>query len=143
MPFSAPRFNRVVALKGLTQPQLAQDAKVSQSQISESTKGVCRSNELTEKLARALNCTPDFLLGWSFHGVDDDDTLFRAAVSRMAYDVFAARIDVGADLKIRCRRVLEHPEAPITAVAWKTLSEQIEMAGSPSNGELRIHRGGK
>ena len=142
MPFSAPRFNRLMALKNVTQTQLADTADMAQSQVSDCKKGICRTTDLTEAIAKALDCTPDFLLGWSFPGVDDDDALFRAAVASMAFDAFAKR-DIGADQKDRCRKVLRHALAPLTADGWATLSEQIDLAiGSPPSGDLRLVRDG-
>ena len=139
MPFSASRFNRLMDLKGVKQQQLAGLADVAQSQVSDCKKGVCRTNELTESLAHALDCTPDFLLGWSFPGVDDDDALFRSAVSRMAYDVFAARINVSLEQKEQCGRVLAHNLSPLTADAWAILAEQIKLAIGPTNGGAALH----
>ena len=138
MPFSPTRFNRLLDIKQVTQQRLAAIAAVAQSQISDCTRGTCRTNELTEKLAVALDCTPDFLLGWSFPEVDDDDELFRAAVSRMALDAFEKR-DVSDDQKSRCRKVLRHRAAPVTADAWAILSEQIELAIGPTNGGTVLH----
>src|SRR5579871_1673973 len=121
MPFSSNRFNRIVDLKGIKQLDLGKKAGIAQSQVSECKAGICRTNETTEKLARALDCTPDFLLGWSFPGCEDDDEKFRAAVSHMAYDAFATR-DFPDDQKERCRKVLNHRAAPITADGWQILS---------------------
>src|SRR5688572_15746078 len=131
MPFSGDRFNRLLDLKGITQQEVAAAAEIAQSQVSDCKKGICRTTELTEKLARTLDCTPDFLLGWSFAGVDDDEDAFRAAVSRMAFDAFNARIDIAVEYKDRCRRVLIHKAAPITAEGWAILAEQVKLAIGP------------
>lgn len=141
MPFSADRFNRLVKIKDIKQTELAAAADVAQSQISDCKKGICRTNELTEAIARALDCTPDFLLGWSFKGVDDDNALFRAAVASMAFDAFSTR-DFNSDQKDRCRRVLHHASAPLSADAWAILCEQIDMAiASPPGGDLQLVKG--
>lgn len=142
MPFSASRFNRLLALKEITQQQLADAVHVAQSQISDCRKGICRTNELTERIAQALDCTPDFLLGWSFKEIGDDEPLFRSAVAQMAYAAFAARINLSVEKRDWCRRVLHHTKAPLTADAWAILAEQIELAVNPTPpGDLRIVRG--
>ena len=97
-----------------------------------------------EKFADMLECTTEFLLHRSFQNADDSDELFRAATSRMAFDVFDADRDVKDDHKIRCRRVVGHAAAPITAQGWGILAEQIELAIGPTNGGTSLHvvRGG-
>ena len=114
MPFSRARFNRLMDLKGITQQDLAEKAGIAQSQVSDCKKGICRTTELTEKIARALDCTPDFLLNWSFRGVDDDSDGFRVGGRPpTALDVFEARITTGVEQKERCRRVVGHLHSPV------------------------------
>jgi transcriptional regulator with XRE-family HTH domain len=141
MPFHLQRFKRLRSIKSVRQMTLADLAQVAQSQISDCERGIGPTLDLLEKLATALDCTTDFLLGRTFVGVDNDDEAFREAVCRMAFDAFAERLNVPVDHKDRCRRVLQHHTAPITADAWAVLSEQIEMAIGPGNGDLRMVRG--
>jgi transcriptional regulator with XRE-family HTH domain len=144
MPFDLQRFKRLRESKNIKQKALAGLAGVAQSQISECERGTGPTVELLDRLATALDCTTDFLLGRSFVGVDADDHSFLAAVSRMAFDVFAARMKVGNEQKERCRRVLAHSAAPLTADGWATLSAQIDLAIGPTNGGTALHvlRGG-
>jgi transcriptional regulator with XRE-family HTH domain len=144
MPFDLQRFKRLRQIKNIKQQGLAGLAGVAQSQISECERGTGPTVELLERLATALDCTTDFLLSRSFVGTDSDDSSFRAAVSRMAFDVFAARLNVGIEQKERCRRVLAHSATPLTADCWAILSEQIDLAIGPTNGGTALHvlRGG-
>lgn len=143
MPFSGDRFNRLVEVKDIKQQDLADRAEIAQSQVSDCRKGVCRTNELTEKLAKALDCTPDFLLCWSYPGVDDDAGQFRAAVSQMSFDVFVSREKTTTKQKERCRKVLSHGSAPVTADGWVILAEQIDLAfGDPPAAPLFVVKRG-
>jgi transcriptional regulator with XRE-family HTH domain len=145
VPLDFHRLGRLRKVKNnMKQADLARAAGVTQTHVSMCESGEeVPSVELLEKFAVALDCTPDFLLHWSFLGVDEDDDAFRAAVSSMAFDAFAERINVGTDQKDRCRKVLRHPIAPLTADGWAILSEQIDLAiGLPPSGDLRLVHGG-
>jgi transcriptional regulator with XRE-family HTH domain len=142
MPLDTSRLSRLRKLKNnMKQTDLARAAGVTQTHISECEAGKEPSVAVLEKIADALDCTTDFLLHRSFLNVDDDDDTFRAAASQMAFDVFAIRINVDADQKERCRRVLTHSAAPVTADGWAVLSEQIQLAIGPTNGGLQVLRG--
>jgi transcriptional regulator with XRE-family HTH domain len=130
MPFNLDRLKRLREIKQLNQKSLAAAAGVTQSQISDCERGIGPGIELLEKLATALDCTTDFLLGRSYD-VDDNDQM-RDAVSRMAFDVFCRRPGLSSLEMERCRRVLGHSSAPVTAHAWVILSQHIELALGPS-----------
>src|SRR2546422_3594609 len=143
MPLDTQRLSRLRKVKGMKQGELARLAGVTQTHISECEGGKEPSVAFLEKLADSLDCTTDFLLGRSSPEADLDEEAFRAAVSGMAFDAFARRINVGSEQKDRCRKVLRHSAAPLTADAWVILSEQIDLAiGGPSNGALQLLRGG-
>jgi transcriptional regulator with XRE-family HTH domain len=139
VPFSPDRFQRLCDLKGVKQTMLAELTGLSQPKISDCNRGIRVTVETLELLATALDCTTDFLLGRHPASVDESDDLFRAVVSRMAFDVFDARLNVSVDHKARCRRVLGHPRAPISADAWLTLAEQIQLAIGPADGGAGLH----
>jgi transcriptional regulator with XRE-family HTH domain len=146
MPWSPKRFTRLRKLKRITQTQLAAAAGVTQTRVSECESGSEPSVAVLERFADRLECTTDFLLGRSFADADAADPDFREAVSRMAYDVFAARASVKDEERGRCRRVVGHNAAPLTSEEWATLAEQIELAiGGPSGGGSQLHsiEGGK
>ncbi len=149
MPLVPARLSGLRKLKGLKQGDLARAAEVTQTHISECESGKEPSVQLLEKLADALDCTTDFLLGRSFPAADEDDATFRNAASRMAFEVFEGR-DVELALKEKhrlhcdqCQRILGHHAAPVTANRWQILAEQIDLAIGPgTNGDLRVIRGG-
>ena len=142
MPFSPTRFKRLCDLKGVTQTALAARINVAQSQISECLRGIGPSVDLLEKLATGLDCTTDFLLARGSPAVDESNDLFRAVTSRMAYDVFAGRLNVTTEQRRRCSRVLGHPDAPITADAWAILAAHIDLALGPDTTGFRVITGG-
>lgn len=140
MPFAPELFQRLCDLKGIKQKSLAARIEASQSQISDCNRGIGPTIELLEKLATGLDSTTDFLLG-RVMSADASEDSFRAAVSRMAYDVWAARIKVNTDQRRQCSRVLGHPVAPVTADAWAILSEQIGLAMGPEK-DFKLIPGG-
>ncbi len=79
-----------------------------------------------DEIATLFDCTTDFLLGRTWNGVKD----IRVAASAMSYDVF--ELTASPERRERCRRVLGHPAAPVTAAAWRDLAEQIDLAVGPS-----------
>ena len=135
MPFDPDRLKSLRRLKRLTQKELADQATgITQSQICDCEKKGTHRTDIVERLADALDCTTDFLLG---RGVVVD---FHATASRMAFDVFAARLDVSEIARARCRRVLGHSRAPVTVPGWVALAEQIELAIGPSDHVTRFRR---
>jgi transcriptional regulator with XRE-family HTH domain len=138
MPWNAARFVRIRKLKLVKQTELASSADVTQTRISECQAGQDPSLALLEKLADKLECTTDFLLNRTFHGADESDDSFREAVSLMAFDVFARRESTKDEQRHRCRRVLGHRSAPVTADGWATLAEQIDLAVSPTGDDRRL-----
>ena len=133
MAWDAPRFVRLRKLKGIRQTDLARFARVSQTRLSECEAGQDPSVPVLEKFADMLECTTDFLLRRSFPTADDSEELFRASASRMAFDVYDRRRNVNDDDRMRCRRVVDHFAAPITADGWAILAEQIKLAIGPMN----------
>jgi transcriptional regulator with XRE-family HTH domain len=132
VPFDPERLRRVRELKKLKQTDLAKGVGATQTRISECEKDGLPSLELLEKFANALDCTTDFLLGRVFVGESAD--ALGSVVSQLAFDVFAARLSTSKTQRDRCRRVLSHRAAPLTADGWAVLAEQIELAvGPPSD----------
>lgn len=144
MPLDGSRLARLRKVKlNMKQADLARMVGVTQTHISELEAGKEPSVPLLESLADFLDCTTEFLLRRSFKNVDEDDDAFRAAVSEMACDAFTERMKVDGEQKLRCRRVLGHRAAPVTADGWAILSEQIARAiGTPPTGDLRLAKGG-
>ena len=134
MPWDAVRFARLRKLKGVTQADLGRLAGISQTRMSECEAGQDPTVPVLEKFADTLECTTEFLLHRTFKNAETSDQLFRAAVSRMAFDVFDALPNIHDDHKTRCRRVVGHIAAPITAGGWVILAEQIELAIGPTGG---------
>lgn len=120
-------------MKGLlTQQALAERVGASQSHICDLEKGKLRNDEVFLKIADELDCTTDFLFRRGRFRRADKPRELRDAVSLMAFEVFLQRHDVTQTERDRCERVLGHPEAPLTATAWKALAEMIERAVSQS-----------
>ena len=139
MPLDGRRMARLRKLKGnLKQADLARAVGATQTHVSDCEGGKEPSVQLLEKIADAMDCTTDFLLHRSFVGVDDDEELFRAAVSRMAFDVFASD-KLTDEQRDRCRKVIRHRAAPLTADDWRILSEQIDLAIGQTNGGSALH----
>lgn len=146
MPWDAARFVRLRKLKQIKQTELATFAGVTQTRISECQAGQEPSVSVLEKFADRLECTTEFLLHRSFRRAEESDELFRAAASRMAFEVFTARSTLRDEERERCRRVVGHFAAPLTADGWAILAEQIGLAIGPTKGggaELRSIHGGK
>lgn len=124
MPFRHDRLAALRQAKSLSQPELAAQAGISQSIIAKSERG---SNlpgaEVLDKLAQALECTTDYLLGRG-----PDYATPSAAAAHMSFDVFSAQQDLTDEQRERCRRVLQHADAPKTAYAWRSFAEMLELA---------------
>ena len=127
------RIRALRELKGLrTQQALADLVKVPQSHICDLEKGKLRNPEVFVKVADELDCTTDFLFRRGpFRDADSPDDL-RKVASEMAFAFFAERLDVSVVQQERCRRVVGHPDAPVTMMGWKSLAEMIDRAvGTP------------
>lgn len=124
MPFQYDRLRGLRDSKGLSQPQLAGQAGLSQSVIAKTEAGSNTPGaDVLEKLAEALECTTDYLLG---RGPGFGNPAMAAA--HMSLDVFIARQHLTDEQREACRRILQHPDAPRTSQAWRSLSEMLEMA---------------
>lgn len=129
MPFEPKRLAGLRDLRHWKQTDLAKVSGLSQTRISAVESGTAPKVEQLEALANALDCTTDFLLGRSYK-----DESLRVAASEMAFGVFVERLSTPGDQRARCRRVLGHIAAPVTAEGWTHLAEQIERAMGPTGG---------
>lgn len=123
MPFRGSRVKALREIHRITQKSLAALCEVRQSQVSGWETGAEPTFTQLERLADLLDCTTDYLLGRTWNHVDT-----REAASRMSFDVFAADPSVSEIWRDRCARVLGHHAAPVTALAWRHLAEQIDRA---------------
>jgi len=94
-------------------------------------RGKLRNQRVFLKVADTLDCTTDFLFRRGPFAATDDSDALRNAASAMAFEVFERRINVSARDKARCRRLLGHVGAPLTADAWQILAEMITLAIDP------------
>jgi transcriptional regulator with XRE-family HTH domain len=136
MPFRPELLKKLREAKGLRQEQLSKDAGLSQSIIAKTERGKnMPGSEVLDKLAQALDCTTDYLLG---RGPVYETPAVAAA--HMAFDVFSRQGGVTDEQRDRCRRALRHPDAPKTAQAWRSFAEMLELAVVPtsSSGSLAL-----
>jgi transcriptional regulator with XRE-family HTH domain len=136
VPFRPDRLENLRDAKGWSQEQLADRAGLSHSLITKTENGKnSPRSEALDKLAQALDCTTDYLLG---RGPDYKTPAVAAA--HMAFDVFIAREGVTAEQRERCHRALRHTDAPRTAQAWRSFAEMLELAVGPisSTGSLAL-----
>ena len=128
MPFRPDRLKALREVKGLSQEQLAEKARVSHSVIakSENGKNIPRSDAL-DKLAQGLDCTTDYLLG---RGPDYKN--LAAAAAHMAFEVFASQNPIGSAESERCRRAIQHVQAPRSAESWHAFAEMLNLAAGPA-----------
>jgi transcriptional regulator with XRE-family HTH domain len=127
MPFQPDLLRALREAKGLSQQQLAEQARLSQSVIAKSEKGNnSPGSQVLEKLAQALDCTIDYLHG---RGPKYENSL--AAAAQMAFEV--AQLSLTDEQRERCRRVLRHPEAPKTAGGWLSFAEMLGLAMEPAH----------
>ncbi|MGA7575980.1 MAG: hypothetical protein WCA97_18510 [Terriglobales bacterium] len=73
-----------------------------------------------EKLARALDCT-------TFSGVVLITGVPRLPL-HMAFEVFITQEGLADEQREKCRRVLQHPDAPRTVQDWCSFSEKLGLA---------------
>jgi transcriptional regulator with XRE-family HTH domain len=129
VPFRPNRLKALREAKGLSQEQLRKQAGLSQSVITKSENGKnLPGSKALDKLARALDCTIDYL-----HGRGHEYETPGLAATFMAFDAFVSQQVLTDDQCERCRRALLHPDAPKTAQAWRSFVEMLTLAiGSPS-----------
>jgi len=129
MSFKADRLRDLREAKGFSQEKLAELAGVSQSVIPKAEKGKSvPSGDVLHKLSCALDCTMDYLYG---RGDPYENTEIAAA--QMAFDIFGRQEGVTDEQRERCRRVLQHADAPRTGNAWRSLAEMMDLGVGPTN----------
>jgi transcriptional regulator with XRE-family HTH domain len=132
MPFRPHRLKELREAKGWSQEELCKRAGLSQSVIAKSERGRnSPGSDVLDKLAEALDCTIDYLLGRG----PDYENVARAA-ARMAFDVFAFRMPLAKEHEERCRRALQHVDAPRTAKGWRSFAEMLNLAAGQSLAEI-------
>lgn len=111
------------------QEQLGERAGLSHSAIAKNENGrTSPTSKALDKLAEALDCTTDYLLG---RGHDYESPTVAAA--RMAFDVFITRQVLTDEQRERCRRALQHADAPKTAQGWRSFAEMLNLAMGPAS----------
>jgi transcriptional regulator with XRE-family HTH domain len=129
MSFKADRLRALRESKGFSQEKLAELAGVSQSVIPKAEKGKSvPSGDVLHKLSCALDCTMDYL-----YGRGDCYENVEMAASQMSFDAFVRQEGVTNEQRERCRRVLQHADAPKTLNAWQSLVEMMDLAIGPMN----------
>ena len=124
MPFRPQCLKELREAKGWCQEELCTRAGLSQSVITKSERGKnSPGSNVLAKMAEALDCTTDYLVG---RGPDYGNAEMAAA--QMAFDVFVLRTRLTDQQQERCRRALEHTNAPRTADAWRSFAEMVELA---------------
>jgi transcriptional regulator with XRE-family HTH domain len=118
---------RIRKLKGLSQDVVGERCGgLRQPAVSKWLAPGARSDDtppFLERLATALECRTDYLLGRCLQHLEE-----REAVSLMALEVFEADIAISAEWKARCRRVVGHAHAPVTKDGWIALAQQVDLA---------------
>lgn len=128
MPFQHDRLRGLRNAKGLSQPQLAAQAGLSQSVIAKTEAGNNTPGaDVLEKLAQALECTTDYLLG---RGASYGNP--AAAAAHMSLDMFCASQGLADEEHEACLRVLAHHGAPKSSEAWRSFREMLTMATEPN-----------
>src|SRR6266550_2273605 len=141
MGLDGSRLKSLREMKGLRRQQaLADLVGVPQSHICDLEKGKLRNEEIFLRVADELDCTTDFLFRRGPFKNADTPELLRAAGSRMAFDSFVERLNVTALEKERCRRVLGHPYAPVTADGWNAFAEMVALAVGSQPPRIRAAR---
>jgi len=126
--FKPDRLRGMRETKGLSQQKLADVAGLSQSVVSKAENGKSApSGDALERLACALDCTMDYIYGRG----DDYEDVSRAA-AHMSFQVFTRNPNVTDEQRERCRRALQHPNAPRTADSWLSLAEMMELGIGPA-----------
>jgi hypothetical protein len=137
--FEADRMLALMSLKGIkSQKALAAIVGVSQPCICDLLKGKQGETPIFLSVADALDCETDFLYvrGRYARRIDlsAGSVALRQAASDMALVFFASKDSAATPQHLDwCRRVQGHEAAPITAVGWRYLVEQIELARGPQN----------
>jgi transcriptional regulator with XRE-family HTH domain len=131
LPFSAERLRGIREAKNLTQEQLQVLTGIHHSRIAryERGKGVPTVENL-DRLSVALDVTTDYLLSRGFDGIP-----FTIAATEMALKVFEDHSGFTNDDHVRCRRVVDHPDAPRTSAGWKSLAEMMKLGLGPLDGQ--------
>lgn len=135
MPLQPNRLKSLREAKGLSQHELGDLAKLSHSAIAKIERGKSvSSSDTLEQLADALDATTDYLYGRTYKDIDCE-----VAAARMSFEVFVADPAVTDEQRDRCSRVLDHPDVPKTARAWRSFAEMIDLAigTTPSTSEER------
>jgi transcriptional regulator with XRE-family HTH domain len=124
VPFRPDRLRDLRSIKGWSQVQLADRARLSHALIAktENGKNSPRSDALAQ-LAQALDCTTDYLLG-----LGSDYGGAAAAASQMSLDIFIAQRVMSHERLESCRRVLQHQGAPKTVDDWRSFAEMLDIA---------------
>jgi transcriptional regulator with XRE-family HTH domain len=136
MPFRPDLLGAIREAKGFSQQQLSALAGLSQSIVAKTESGKnSPGSEVLGKLAEALDCTADFLLG---RGPEYETP--RVAAAHMAFEV--ARSSLTDEQSEKCRRVLRHPEAPKTAKGWLAFAEMLVLAIEPQAAALALVKRG-
>lgn len=134
MPFRGDLLRDLREVKGLSQEQLSEHAGVSQSVIAKSEKGKnSPGSEVLDRLAQALDCTIDYL-----HGRGREFENVEVAAANMAFDIVQSSLS--EEQRERCRRVLDHPDAPKTASQWRSFAEMVDLAVRPARSRRRTSR---
>jgi transcriptional regulator with XRE-family HTH domain len=135
VPFRPDRLKNLRDAKGWSQEYLGDRAGLSHSLITKTENGKnSPRSEALDKLAQALDCTTDYLLG---RGPDHKTPALAA--SQMALEV--GRSSLTDEQYERCCRVSRHPDAPKTAKAWVSFAEMCELAVGPSTASLALVKG--
>jgi transcriptional regulator with XRE-family HTH domain len=94
------------------------------------------SLEVLKQLAVALDATTDYFLGLG----ENYETPASAAV-KMSFSLFERDIATSSERAERCRRVLDHPDAPRTVNGWRSFAEMVELAIGPKPPRIGIAKG--
>jgi len=124
MPFRPDYLKGLREAKGWTQEELTKRSGLSQSVITKTESGKnSPGSDALERMAEALDCTIDYL-----HGRGPVYENNKAAAAHMAFDVFVLRKLLTKQQQERCRRALQHVDAPRTADAWRSFVEMLDLA---------------
>jgi len=127
MPFRPDYLRELREAKGWSQEELSERSDVSQSVIAKSERGQSSPRaDALDKLAEALDCTVDYLVG---RGPNYENAGLAAA--QMAFDVFILKNPITGLQQERCHRALQHVNSPRTADAWRSFAEMLELAIGP------------
>jgi len=132
MPFRPDYLRDLREAKNWSQQELSKRSRVGQSVIAKSERGQnSPGSDVLDRLAEALDCTIDYLLGRGPNYANPG-----TAAANMAFDAFVLRIPITKQQEDRCRRALQHIDAPKTAAAWRSFAEMVELAVGPAEAGL-------